>query len=260
MDDRKSQILALLRAQESVSIAEMTRHLQVSRETVRKDLYQLEVAGLLTKVRGGAVLTASNVETAYDLRAGKQQAAKRSIARTAAERVNPGDIVYLDYGTTTYLVAAELANIGDVTVVTNALPIVEYLARTSSVSVVVPGGVLRGNENSLYGPITNRSLRHLHFDIGFFGCTGLEPSVGFTNPHMAETEVSSLAVERSRQSVMVVDHSKYGVVAANVVCPIEEPDVLVTDTGMDVDAVATLEDRGLPVVTVDADTEQGEQS
>lgn len=251
MVDRKAQILALLKAQEAVSISDLTQSLDVSRETVRKDLYELEVDGLLTKVRGGAVLTASNVETAYDLRSGTHLEAKKAIARLAVDQVSPGDTVYLDYGTTTYLVAGELASIGDITVVTNALPIVEFLARTPSVSVIVPGGILRGNENSLYGPITNRSMRYLHFDVGFFGCTGADPAVGFTNPHRSETEVSSLAIERSSRSVMVVDHSKFGVVAAHVVCPVDEPDLLITDSGASADFLETFQSRGLSTMTAE---------
>lgn len=245
MADRKAQILEQLKVHEAVSIAELTRSLEVSRETVRKDLYELEVAGLLTKVRGGAVLTASNVETAYDLRSGKHLEAKKAIARQAAKEVSPGDTVYLDYGTTTYRIAGELASTGEITVVTNALPIVELLARVPSISVVIPGGILRGNENSLYGPITNRSMRYLHFDVGFFGCTGAEPSVGFTNPHRSETEVSSLAIERSARAIMTIDSSKFGVVAEHVICSADEPNLLITDTDASSDFLESFHAKGL---------------
>ena len=253
MVDRKAQILELLKAQEAVSIAELTRSLEVSRETIRKDLYELEVDGLLTKVRGGAVLTASNAETAYDLRSGSYLEAKKAIARRAAQEVSPGDTVYLDYGTTTYRIAGELASIGDITVVTNALPIVELLSRTPSTSVIIPGGILRGNENSLYGPITNRSMRYLHFDVGFFGCNGADPAVGFTNPHRSETEVSSLAIERSSRAVMVIDNSKFGVVAEHVICPQDQPDLLITDSGASKDFLDAFQAHGVQTVVAEVE-------
>ncbi|MDR1078733.1 MAG: DeoR/GlpR family DNA-binding transcription regulator [Propionibacteriaceae bacterium] len=227
--ERRTQILGLLQSEESIRIADLSRVLGVSRETVRKDLYDLAAEGLLTTVRGGAVLTASNAETAYDLRLGTRREEKRRIARAAVGLVSPGDTVFLDYGTTTFALAAQLLRYKDLTVVTNALPIAQLLAGTPSIQVMLPGGLVRGTENSLYGPLTARNLRHLHFDAGFFGCVGVDPAVGFTNPNLFESETSALAMARCGAVVMVVDHSKFGVVAAHVTAPADRPDLIVTD-------------------------------
>lgn len=247
MNDRQNRILTLLKTQEAVAIADLSKALRVSRETVRKDLYELETAGLLTKVRGGAVLTASNAETAYDLRRGKQSEAKEAIAKAAAEQVNTGDTVYLDYGTTNYMVAAALLHHDDITVVTNALPTVEQLLGNPSITVMTTGGIVRRNENSLYGPLTARGLRTLHMDIGFFGCTGVDPRFGFTNPNQFESEISSLAIERCDQAVMVVDHSKFGVTAAHHVADFADIDLLITDQATPPHLLAQLESDGLQV-------------
>ncbi|MDR1215000.1 MAG: DeoR/GlpR family DNA-binding transcription regulator [Propionibacteriaceae bacterium] len=229
MSERRTQILSLLQSEESIRIADLSRLLGVSRETVRKDLYDLAAEGLLTTVRGGAVLTASNAETAYDLRLGARREEKRRIARLAARLVSPGDTVFLDYGTTTFALASELLRFEELTVVTNSLPIAQLLAGKPSIQVMLPGGLVRGTENSLYGPLAARNLRQLHFDIGFFGCVGADPVVGFTNPNPFESETSAQAMERCGVVVMVVDHSKFGVVAAHVTAPADGPDLLVTD-------------------------------
>ena len=250
MNERQAQILALLKSEESVSIADLCRILGVSRETVRKDLYRLELDGLLTKVRGGAVLTASNAETAYDLRLGRRREAKQLIAQEAVELVSPGNTVFLDYGTTTFMIATELMRLEGITVATNALPIAERLAGNPSMSVMVLGGLLRGNENSLYGPLAARSLQHLHFDIGFFGCTGVDARVGFTNPNQLESEISSLAMGRCGSVVMVVDHSKFGVIAANVTAPVSVPDLLITDADAPEPILRELDLAGLAVRVV----------
>jgi DeoR/GlpR family transcriptional regulator of sugar metabolism len=247
MNERRSQILALLKSEESMAITDLSTALGVSRETVRKDLYQLEKDGLLTKVRGGAVLTASNVETAYELRLGTRRDAKQAIAQEAVRLVSPGDTVYLDYGTTAFMIASQLLPLEDITVVTNALPTAERLAGKPSISVLVPGGMLRGSENSLYGPLTARNLRQLHFDIGFFGCVGVDPEIGFTNPNQFESEISSLAMERCSTVVMVVDHSKFGVIAANVTAPTTGPDRLITDAQAPEPVLADLRRAGLAV-------------
>lgn len=247
MNDRQSRILTLLKTREAVAIADLSQTLRVSRETVRKDLYELETAGLLTKVRGGAVLTASNAETAYDLRLGKQREAKEAIAQAAAEHVKSGDTVYLDYGTTNYIVAAALLHHDDITVVTNALPTVEQLLGNPSITVMTTGGIVRGNENSLYGPLTARGLRTLHMDIGFFGCTGVDAKFGFTNPNQFESEISRLAIERSGRAVMVVDHSKFGVTAAHQVADVADIDLVITDQATPQNLLMELETDDLQV-------------
>lgn len=256
MNDRQAQILALLKSEESVAIADLSRILGVSRETVRKDLYSLELDGLLTKVRGGAVLTASNAETAYDLRLGRRREAKQLIAGEAVKLVAPGSTVFLDYGTTTFMIATELIQVDGVTVATNALPIAERLAGTPSMSVMLLGGLIRGNENSLYGPLAARSLRHLHFDIGFFGCSGVDARVGFTNPNQLESEVSSLAMDRCGSVVMAVDSSKFGVIAANVTAPVSLPDLLITDADAPEPILRELDLAGLAVRIAKPDTNE----
>jgi DeoR/GlpR family transcriptional regulator of sugar metabolism len=248
VNDRKARILTMLKANESVAIADLSKALRVSRETVRKDLGELETEGLLTKVRGGAVITAGNAETAYDLRLGKEREAKQAIARAAAELVESGDTVYLDYGTTNYMLARELLHRDGITVVTCALPIVEQLVANPAISVMSPGGIVRNNENSFYGPMTARNLRTLHMDIGFFGCSGVDPRFGFTNPNQFESEISSLAMEQSSRIVMVVDHSKFGIRAANQTAAVEVPDLLITDQDAPAEVLTALQATGLEVL------------
>ena len=254
MNARQEKILARLRTQQSLTIAELTTVLGVSRETVRKDLYELEQQGLLTKVRGGAVLTAANMETAYPLRRTVRTTVKDAIARAAVELIAPGDTVFLDYGTTTFAIASRLAqqveDLTGVTAVTCSIPIARLLAETPDITVMLPGGVVRGSEHSLHGPLATRNLRALHFDMCFLGCSGADPVNGFTSIHALEAEVSALAVERSAATVVVADHTKLGAVAPNVTATSDRPALLVTDTSADPQLLAGFRSRGLDVRVV----------
>ncbi len=238
--ERRKRILSSLQSTEVIQIGQLATMLDASRETIRKDLYDLERDGLLTKVRGGAVLTAANAESAYDLRKTTNTEAKRSIARAAASRVKRGDIVYLDYGTTTFMVAEELLAVDGITVVTNTLPIVNRLLSNKSITVMVPGGVVRPNENSLYGPLTARNMEHLFTTIGFFGCGGIDGTAGVTNHNMHENAISAKALAHCATGVLLVDHSKFGIVAANKSAEYPDLDVVVTDEEPPADILAQL--------------------
>lgn len=227
---RQDQILNLLRVRPAVQITELTEKLGVTRETVRKDLTEMEELGLLIKVRGGAISRAKSIESGYDARKREGTGSKQLIARRAVRCVEPGMTVFLDYGTTTYMVAAELMDKGELTVVTNALPIASLLSHSPAITIVIPGGILRSNENSLYGPPTMRNLDHLNMDIGFFGCGGVTPHEGVTNHHMLETAVSAHALGHCRRRVLVADATKVGAIAANRTAPLTDFDMFITDS------------------------------
>ena len=247
LKERQTRILSLLRVSETVEIGDLCKELDVSRETVRKDLYELERDGLLTKVRGGAVLTSTDVETAYDLRKAKHSTAKKAIAHLAAESIQPGDTVFLDYGTTTFMLAEELLFFEGITVVTNAIPIVNKLLPNTSITIIIPGGVVRTNENSLYGPLTARNMEQLFMNIGFFGCGGINARAGITNHNIFETSISRLAIDHCRRSVLLADSSKFDVVAANKTADPSQLDLIITDQDAPSDIVSALSDSGVEV-------------
>lgn len=250
VQERHDRILSLLRAHEAVEIPDLCRALGVSRETVRKDLYDLERDGLLTKVRGGAVLTSGKVESAYDLRKHAEAQSKKAIARAAVKLIEPGDTVYLDYGTTTFLLAEEMTLVEGITVVTNALPIANQLVSNPGITLMLPGGIVRTNENSLYGPLTARNMENLFMNVGFFGCGGIDPRAGFTNHNIFETAISRLAIEHSQKAIMLADHSKFGTIAENKTAGFDEIDLLITDEHAPAETVSTLQRTGLAVTTV----------
>lgn len=249
LKERHDRILSRLRANETVEIGELSKVLDVSRETVRKDLYELERDGLLTKVRGGAILTSSNVESAYDLRKAKDADAKKAIARLAASLIQPGDTVFLDYGTTSFMVAEELLQFEGITVVTNTLPIVNLLISNTNIAIMIPGGIVRTNENSLYGPLAARNMENLFMDIGFFGCAGIDARAGITNHNLFETSFSTLAMEHCKKVVLLADHTKFDVVAAHKTTTPIDVDLIITDEAAPTTTIRALRHAGAEIQT-----------
>lgn len=226
---RRRAILAQVRAQQSVKVGALSAELGVSAETIRKDILELDGRGLLERVHGGAVARL-NRETAYESRKTVNAQAKEDMAALALRLLGEASTVYLDYGTTVFQLARLLAGADPrITVVSNSLPIVTALLPCTNVELVVPGGQVRRNENSLGGPLAERAVQGLFFDIGFFGCAGLAANSGVTNFDAVENAFSQLAASHCQRFVLLADHAKFDRTASIAAAPLEGVDELVTD-------------------------------
>ncbi|WP_341302111.1 DeoR/GlpR family DNA-binding transcription regulator [Lysinibacillus sp. FSL H8-0500] len=227
--DRHREIMKQLYEFQTVKISSLSKMLNVTRETVRKDLYDMEEKGLVRKVHGGAVLNKANLEINYADRKSANEAEKRSIAKRASDFVENGDTLYVDYGTTALLFIREILNKRNLTIVTNSLPIANEIIDFSDFEVIIIGGQVRKNEKSLFGPLAYRGIEKIYVDKGFFGVSGVDIQAGFTNIHMGESEVSRLMIQHSKKNIVMADSSKFNIVSMNQIASIEQVDVLVTD-------------------------------
>ena len=228
-EERKKIILEKLDEEGIVRIAHLSKLLKTSRETVRKDLYELEKESLIKKVHGGAVRDISNQETAYEKRISDHEEGKKLISQKALSYIENGDTIYLDYGTTTYQLAKLLHKFSNITVVTNSIPIINVLLRYEGIQMIIPGGILRRNEGALVGAFANDNINKIFVDIGFFGCAGIDAKNGVTNFHMDESEVSKKMMKQSQTAIVLADSSKIGVTALNHVANLNAIDIVITD-------------------------------
>lgn len=239
--ERQNEIMKLLQEFSSMKINELSKQLDVTRETIRKDLYEMEDKGMIRKVHGGAILNKANSETNYVNRKYTNFNEKKSIAKRAAELVGDGDTIYIDYGTTSLLFAREILSKKDLTILTNSLPIANELVDYSDFQVVVMGGIIRKNEKSLFGPVANKGIEYFYVDTGFFGMGGIDLEAGYTNFHMGESEVSRNMMKHSKKTVVMADFSKFHTVAMNKVASLDEVDILITDENTKSETLKKLE-------------------
>ena len=229
-EERRDYIIKELEENHTVKILELSKELKVTRETIRKDLYLLEKKGLIKKIHGGAVLETSTQETDYEKRKSEFHKEKLAIAKKAVTYVEEGDTVYLDYGTTTFELAKELLKMKNITVVTNTIPIVNLLLSNDTIELIIPGGIVRNNESSLYGPFASNNIKDIFVTIGFFGCSGIDVERGLTSHHTGENLVSKEMIDHSQTAIVLVDHSKFGSVALNKTATFDQIDIVVTDS------------------------------
>ncbi|MGL3148886.1 DeoR/GlpR family DNA-binding transcription regulator [Microbacterium sp. A82] len=210
---RLTEILDLLAAQGEVSVDELVERLEASAATIRRDLDSLAEQRLLTRTHGGAVAQSVAYELPVKYKSHRRTHEKDVIARAASALVTTGSVVGLSGGTTTTAIAAALAardDLGEFTVVTNAVNIASQLATRPDIKVVVTGGVIHSRSYELVGPFVEQLLSGIHLDIAFIGVNALSAESGASTHDEREAAVNRMMASRARRAIVVADSSKIG--------------------------------------------------
>jgi DeoR family transcriptional regulator, aga operon transcriptional repressor len=257
--ERLNTLLELLAERGKVDVDDIAEELAVSAATIRRDLDHLAEQQLLTRTRGGAVAHAVSYDLPLRYKSVRHADDKLRIGRAAAALVAGGTVIGLNGGTTTTEVARALAIRSDlnqsdgetgVTVVTNALNIANELAVRPRIKLVVTGGVARPQSYELVGPLARLIPDELALDITFLGVNAIDPEAGASAHHEGEANINRLLAARASKVVVVADSSKLGLSAFARICPIDEVDVLVTDSDATDEVAASFEEHGIEVLRV----------
>lgn len=230
---RQQHALGMIRARGSVSVAALAGSLAVSEATVRRDLDMLAEQGLVDRVRGGACAPRAPIHPeadAHPFRVVATQASqeKRMIARRAAALVSDGDVVALDIGTTVFAMCEHL-RARSITVVTASLAVVRALADAPRIDVVILGGVLRSNYESMVGVLTESCLRQVRADIAFLGAAGVRPDGSVLDSTPSEVPIKRAMIDIATRSWLLVDHQKFPGTGFLEIAPMGDFTGLVTD-------------------------------
>ena len=251
LEERLNQIVSLVREQRRVSVTELSERFGVTPVTVRNDLKTLEQQGLLVRTHGGAMVDPmKGPEPAFTLRQKLHAVEKECIGLTAAELVQDGDTIAFDASTTAWQVARHVKDRRELTVITNGLYIALEFLHLPGVTVVMPGGTLRGASASLVGDIGADYLGRYHVQKGFFGARGLTLEEGLTDVNQYEVALKRRMVAISREVIAVVDASKWGQVALASFASLGQVDKVIADTAAPAEMVAVMRDRGIEVILV----------
>ncbi|WP_460802634.1 DeoR/GlpR family DNA-binding transcription regulator [Microbacterium sp. GXF6406] len=229
---RLTAILDLLADQGEVSVDELVDGFDASPATIRRDLDSLAEQRLLTRTHGGAVAQSVAYELPVRYKSHQRSEEKERIARAASALVSAGAVVGLSGGTTTTAIAAALAardDLGEFTVVTNAVNIAAQLATRPDIKVVVTGGVIHSRSYELVGPFVEQLLGGILLDIAFIGVNALSAEDGAATHDEREAAVNRLMASRAVRAVAVADSDKIGQKAFAHVGGAELFDTVITD-------------------------------
>ena len=242
---RQALILDRVRETGAVRVAELARELGVSDMTVRRDLEVLHEHGLLEKVHGGATILSgfASFEPGFTAKSALQQTEKTAIAAAAAERVEPGMAIGISAGTTTYALAARVAEVPGVTIVTNSIRVADILHRSGrrDQTVILTGGTRTPSE-ALVGSFAVSQLRSIHLDQVYMGVHGMDAKAGFTCPNLLEAETDRALIDAGRRLIVLADHTKWGVIGIASIGTLDQADVLISDQSLAPEARALLAD------------------
>lgn len=252
--DRRKNIIRLLDEQGSVKVAHLSGLLQVTEETIRRDLEQLEKDGYLTRTHGGAVKNAvDQQETAFSIRSMHNHEEKRMIGLKAIEFISPGEVIALDASTTALQVAHCLKESGkkDIVVITHALKVVMTLMDSPDITVISTGGVLQHRTMSFVGPIAENALTNYNIKKAFVSCKGLTVEEGITESTDVQATMKSDFFRAAKEIVLLADHDKFGRAALATVAPVTVVHKLITDAGTPEQEVEKYRALGINVIKVD---------
>lgn len=249
-ETRHEQLLSILGEKGVLPVREVAKRLGISEATARRDLAELDQAGRLTRVYGGAVAARADDERPFSEVAVDDLEAKAAVAERAAELIEDGDVVLLDIGTTTLQLAKRLRR-RPVTVVTSNLAVYEELRDDPEVRLVLLGGEVRRNYLSVVGLLTESNLRELYVGRLFLGASGVLPNGTVLDSTHVEVPVKRAMIAASRQVVLLASGGKFPGDSGLVrICGPESIDMLITNRSSDPATLATFREAGVEVVTV----------
>lgn len=245
---REIDIMRLLRLNGAVRIAELSSLLEVSQNTVRRDLKRLSDQGALRLTHGGAVLN-ENIPMGMPL--GEREVhfieEKRRIGLKAIELIPDDSAVLLDAGTTTEQIAQAIRDRNGLTVITNALNIILRLADANGIASVSTGGVLNPITKCFSGFHAEQFLSQFHADVAFISAGGVTER-GLTNTNAVEVQIKRTMIEISDLVVVAVTHDKIGRVSLSPFAELDSVDIILTDGRADPRIIESIQERGPRVV------------
>lgn len=227
-EQRHQYILSRVAKDGALSVAELVSELNVSRETIRRDLQALARRGLIVTTHGGA-LSSERREPDLDVREAENAAAKRAIGARAAQLVPDGASVVIDSGSTTQALARALTARHRLSIYTNDWRIALLLGRRNDNRVTLLGGELADNEDAAFGLDTVHQLAQYHADFAFVGAGGITADGYLTDYTRIAAEVRGRMLRAASTVVVLADHSKFGRVTPVRIDSLEHARYLVTE-------------------------------
>jgi DeoR family glycerol-3-phosphate regulon repressor len=229
LNPRQLRLLEYVRAQVTISVEDLAQRLNVTPQTVRRDVKHMEEAKLLTRYHGGVGLPSSVENIDYSQRQVMNIGAKRRIAEAVARQVPPGCSLLINIGTTTEEVARALVHHQGLHVVTNNLNVAAILADNPQCEVIVAGGVVRQRDRGIVGEATIDFIRQFKVDIGIIGISSIEADGTLRDFDPREVKVAQAIIEQSREVWLVADRDKFGRQALVRMAHLSQVDMLFTD-------------------------------
>ncbi len=252
--ERKSEILRLLEDHGRVDVNDLSILFITSRETIRRDLREMEEGGLLKRTHGGAVLSGDLTATASDYPVGVREIQrfkeKDAICRSAAAFIQNGDILFVDNSSTCLNLVRHIPMDLKITLITNSIKLLLGTVAVShpNLSVICLGGFFHEANLSTYGTIAQNNAAGFFPTRAFMSCAGIHPPDRLTDASILEVDTKRLMIEQSQEVFILADHTKFERSGPVFLSDFSSIHFLVVDSITSPEQTAPLENAGVKVI------------
>jgi len=243
-----------IREHGSVQVDQLSSHLQVTPQTIRRDLNQLYEYRLLQRVHGGAVIKDNVENLGYGARKTLMAEEKLNIARRTAELLPDNSSLFINIGTTTEGVARFLVDHKGMLVITNNINVASTLWPVAGIEVMIAGGSIRRGDGGIVGANAEEFFTNFKVDYAIIGCSSIDSGGELFDYDLREVRVTRTIIEHARSVILVADSLKFERRAPIRIGDLSDIETLVTDDGIPQDAVELCRQRNVNLEIVAPDS------
>ena len=242
---RKNEIKNLISKEGNVIVAELSGRFNVSDETIRKDLKQLEDEGFLRRIYGGATVIESSRKEDAEIRERLFVAEKDAIAQLCLPLIKNNDSIFLDGSTTAICLAKQLMD-RPITVITNSMIVADIFSNSKAAHLVVIGGLYETHRRMYLGKTSELCIKEYVFDKSFISCETLHLEHGITDSSESHAVLRRLAIEQSHEAYLITDHTKFNKTSLSFIAPLESINTLITNKPLSQEWIDLLKSNDIP--------------
>ena len=242
---RQAAILKMLAEDGFVATEDMVSKFDVTPQTIRRDLKDLNEHKLITRFHGGAGQPKETGNRPYRDRLQTRVEAKQKIAKVVASLIPDGASLFLNNGTTIEAVAKELLGHKELTVVTNNVHVAQTLSENETHQIMIAGGQVRNVDGGIVGLSSIECIEQFHMDFGIIGTNSVDEEGALWDFDQLEVRLSRATIKNSHQAILVADQHKFGRKAMSRMGHINDINILVTDQTPSKAFAKLLDDSGV---------------
>lgn len=227
--ERQESILKIIRERKYCTVNYLSKQLFVAPITVRRDLTEMETAGLIARCFGGATIPEhENREVPFEIRNKSNASIKERLAKKASGLIANGDVVFLDASSTISHMTKYISEEQNITVITNSILVAEKL-KEKHIICYLSGGRPVENSYALVGNVAEKTVSDLYANICFFSAQGIDAHGVISDQSEAESSLRRLMLKNSKKQYFLFDGSKYHKRFAFKICTAQEISGIITD-------------------------------
>ncbi len=247
-------LLEYITTNKVAEVSELVKLFNTTESTIRRDLIEIEKTNLIFRTHGGAIRNEQKKSiwqtSSLVNRLDRNREQKERIAEFTSSLIKNDESLFIDGGSTTQILASYLKDKQNMLFVANAIEISQILIENESNRTILIGGEVNKDTHSTIGPDAENHIRKYYVDKCIIGVTGLDPDIGGYSAIPEEGSVKHLMMKHARETIIVIDSTKFSRKAFCICFPVEDVNTIVTDSGASKDVIEKLKNKGVNVIVV----------